>query len=615
VIFKMPSLDHLPKASLARTIAVVILLTAAMETAYMLLAPASFKSSWLGALVNGAATSSFVGVFLYLWLRREEAARKTAEESTALLKELAYHVLDAEDSRAALEFALRRICEITGWVLGEAWLPSADGSQLEFYSAWTSREEELKPFLEASRGKRFLPGEGLPGRVWASGKPAWIEDVTLDANFPRAAQAKAVGLRGAMGVPITAEGRVVAVLDFFVYEPRPKVDPRLVSLVAAAAAQLGAFLRRKLADDRFRQSQKMEALGLLAGGVAHDFNNLLTLILCYNDFVLGSLEEGSPLRRYSESVRTASRNAASLTRQLLSFSRRHAVVARNVDLSALAGDSCRMLKRLVGDSIELAYLPTPEPCMVRADPSQLEQVLLNLVVNARDAMPKGGRLTVAVSQPASSRDQVLLCVRNTGAGMSRTVRERIFEPFFTTKEPGHGTGLGLSTVDGIVKGAGGSIEVDSEPDRGTEFRVFLPRVHGPAEERDSLERGTPRKGRGRILLAEDDDDLREVLRQALAEGGYEVLEASRGDEALRLAESRSEDIDLLLTDVMLPGLDGLSTAEEFARRRPASKVLFMSGFADIGRNRELPSGTALLEKPFSPQSLLLEVEKALDGPV
>ena len=274
-----------------------------------------------------------------------------------------------------------------------------------------------------------------------------------------------------------------------------------------------------------------------------------------------------------------------------------------------------MLKRLVGDSIELAYLPTPEPCMVRADPSQLEQVLLNLVVNARDAMPKGGRLTVAVSQPASSRDQVLLCVRNTGAGMSRTVRERIFEPFFTTKEPGHGTGLGLSTVDGIVKGAGGSIEVDSEPDRGTEFRVFLPRVHGPAEERDSLERGTPRKGRGRILLAEDDDDLREVLRQALAEGGYEVLEASRGDEALRLAESRSEDIDLLLTDVMLPGLDGLSTAEEFARRRPASKVLFMSGFADIGRNRELPSGTALLEKPFSPQSLLLEVEKALDGPV
>lgn len=611
----MPSLDHLPKASLARTIAVVILLTAAMETAYMLLAPASFKSSWLGALVNGAATSSFVGVFLYLWLRREEAARKTAEESTALLKELAYHVLDAEDSRAALEFALRRICEITGWVLGEAWLPSADGSQLEFYSAWTSREEELKPFLEASRGKRFLPGEGLPGRVWASGKPAWIEDVTLDANFPRAAQAKAVGLRGAMGVPITAEGRVVAVLDFFVYEPRPKVDPRLVSLVAAAAAQLGAFLRRKLADDRFRQSQKMEALGLLAGGVAHDFNNLLTLILCYNDFVLGSLEEGSPLRRYSESVRTASRNAASLTRQLLSFSRRHAVVARNVDLSALAGDSCRMLKRLVGDSIELAYLPTPEPCMVRADPSQLEQVLLNLVVNARDAMPKGGRLTVAVSQPASSRDQVLLCVRNTGAGMSRTVRERIFEPFFTTKEPGHGTGLGLSTVDGIVKGAGGSIEVDSEPDRGTEFRVFLPRVHGPAEERDSLERGTPRKGRGRILLAEDDDDLREVLRQALAEGGYEVLEASRGDEALRLAESRSEDIDLLLTDVMLPGLDGLSTAEEFARRRPASKVLFMSGFADIGRNRELPSGTALLEKPFSPQSLLLEVEKALDGPV
>ena len=611
----MPSLDHLPKASLARTIAVVILLTAAMETAYMLLAPASFKSSWLGALVNGAATSSFVGVFLYLWLRREEAARKTAEESTALLKELAYHVLDAEDSRAALEFALRRICEITGWVLGEAWLPSADGSQLEFYSAWTSREEELKPFLEASRGKRFLPGEGLPGRVWASGKPAWIEDVTLDANFPRAAQAKAVGLRGAMGVPITAEGRVVAVLDFFVYEPRPKVDPRLVSLVAAAAAQLGAFLRRKLADDRFRQSQKMEALGLLAGGVAHDFNNLLTLILCYNDFVLGSLEEGSPLRRYSESVRTASRNAASLTRQLLSFSRRHAVVARNVDLSALAGDSCRMLKRLVGDSIELAYLPTPEPCMVRADPSQLEQVLLNLVVNARDAMPKGGRLTVAVSQPASSRDHVLLCVRDTGAGMSRTVRERIFEPFFTTKEPGHGTGLGLSTVDGIVKGAGGSIEVDSEPDRGTEFRVFLPRVHGPAEERDSLERGTPRKGRGRILLAEDDDDLREVLRQALAEGGYEVLEASRGDEALRLAESRSEDIDLLLTDVMLPGLDGLSTAEEFARRRPASKVLFMSGFADIGRNRELPSGTALLEKPFSPQSLLLEVEKALDGPV
>ena len=376
------------------------------------------------------------------------------------------------------------------------------------------------------------------------------------------------------------------------------------------------------------QSQKMEAVGRLAGGIAHDFNNLLTVITSYSDLLLEDLAPDDGKRDDLEQVRKAADGAAALTRQLLAFSRQQVVEPRVVSLNVVVEGLQKILRRVIGEDIDLTTTLAPDLGPVRADVGQLEQVLMNLAVNARDAMPTGGRLTVETANvehdPEFARDReaaavrrfAMLAVTDTGCGMDEATKARIFEPFFTTKEPGKGTGLGLATVYGIVKQAGGFIWVYSEPGQGTSFKIYLPQVDAPAE-RATAATGTPLpRGTETILLVEDAAAVRAVTKQVLERQGYTVLEASDGEVALRLAQRQRGPIHLLLTDVVMPRVSGRELAEQLTRARPDMKVLYASGYTDdsVVRHGILELGTAYLQKPFSPESLARKVRDVLDAP-
>jgi len=376
------------------------------------------------------------------------------------------------------------------------------------------------------------------------------------------------------------------------------------------------------------QSQKMEAVGRLAGGVAHDFNNLLTVITSYSDLLLEDLAPGDAKRDDLEQVRKAADGAAALTRQLLAFSRQQVVEPRVVSLNTVVEGLQKILRRVIGEDIEVTIALAPDLESVRADVGQLEQVLMNLVVNARDAMPTGGRLTVETANvehdPEYARDReaaavrrfAMLAVTDTGCGMDEATKARIFEPFFTTKETGKGTGLGLATVYGIVKQAGGFIWVYSEPGQGTSFKIYLPAVDATAERTTAAATTPAPRGTETVLLVEDAAAVRAVTKQMLERQGYTVLEAPDGEAGLRLAQRHRGVIHLLLTDVVMPRVGGRELAEQLARLRPDVKVLYASGYTDdsVVRHGILESGTAYLQKPFSPESLARKVRDVLDAP-
>ena len=377
------------------------------------------------------------------------------------------------------------------------------------------------------------------------------------------------------------------------------------------------------------QSQKMEAVGRLAGGIAHDFNNLLTVITSYCDLLLEDLGGDDPKREDVEQVRKAADGAAALTRQLLAFSRQQVIAPRVVNLSAVVAGVEKMLRRVIGEDVDLVTALDPRVGSVRADIGQLEQVLMNLAVNARDAMPTGGKLTIetanVVHDPRYARERaaaavsrfVMLAVSDTGVGMDEATKARIFEPFFTTKEPGKGTGLGLATVYGIVQQAAGFIWVYSEPGRGTTFKIYLPQVDAATEGAAAgaapadLPRGTET-----VLVAEDEAAVRAVTRQVLARQGYVVLEAPHGGAALDIAAQHRGPIHLLVTDVVMPGLSGRQLADQLARLRPDTKVLYVSGYTDdaVVRHGVLEAGIAYLQKPFTTDSLARKVREVLDRP-
>jgi len=386
--------------------------------------------------------------------------------------------------------------------------------------------------------------------------------------------------------------------------------------------------RRRL-EEQLRHSQKLEAVGLLAGGVAHDFNNLLTAMLGYSELLLGKIRPGESYRREVEEIRRAAERAASLTRQLLAFSRKQVLRTRVISLSGLVTNLGEMLRRLLGEAIELETSLDPDPGWVKADPVQLEQVIINLAVNARDAMPGGGTLRIATQRlevdaeharrlpDARPGPHVLLRVEDTGMGMDAATQAHVFDPFFTTKDVGHGTGLGLATVYGIVKQSGGAIWVESEPGGGTRFRILLPRSEEAPDEGEGpppAPAGTT--GSETILLAEDEPSVRVLAREVLREAGYTVLEASEGEEALRLAGAHSGSLHLLVTDVVMPRMQGRSLADALRAARPGIRVLYLSGYPDkAAMHGEGPdAGASFLEKPFSPERLLVCVRQALDGP-
>jgi two-component system, cell cycle sensor histidine kinase and response regulator CckA len=421
---------------------------------------------------------------------------------------------------------------------------------------------------------------------------------------------------------VTAQGRPIRVRAQGAAERRGGRTVRLY----------GAFqdvTDRHRAEQMLRQSQKVEAIGRLAGGVAHDFNNLLGVITGHGELAQRQLGPEHPVRARLDQMLKAAERGASLTRQLLAFSRQQVLQPKLLDLNAIVADTHRMLGRLIGEDIDIAVRRGPDLGTVQADPGQIEQVILNLAVNARDAMPKGGRLTLetgnvdldagyaATHPPLEPGRYVLLAVSDTGTGMDEETQQRIFEPFFTSKPEGQGTGLGLATVYGIVKQSGGHITVYSAPGRGTTFKVYLPRVDEPAE---AVPAASPPaeapRGQETILLVEDTEALREVIRETLEDLGYTVLLASNGEEALALGRAREGPIDLLLTDVVMPKLGGGDLARLLLALRPGIRVLYMSGYTDgaISPHGVLGEGVLLLEKPFTVDKLARAVREALDGP-
>lgn len=382
-------------------------------------------------------------------------------------------------------------------------------------------------------------------------------------------------------------------------------------------------------EEKFRQSQKMEAVGRLAGGVAHDFNNLLTAIRGYSDLLLQRLEQESPHRREVEEIRRAGDRAASLTQQLLAFSRKQILEPRILELNGVVGDMDRMLRRLIGEDLEFVTVLRPGLWSVRADPGQIEQVIMNLAVNARDAMPQGGTLTIETANveiddtflrrhpEAEAGPHVLLAIGDTGCGMDEETKARLFEPFFTTKAKGKGTGLGLATVYGIVMQSSGFIQVDSEAGKGTVFRIYLPRCEAQPGDRPmpALHGGEIPIGRETILLVEDEEMVRELARTILEENGYNVLIASDGEEALGIVERIEAPIHLLLTDVVMPRMGGVELARSIALRKQELKVLYMTGYADseVVHQGGIDPGCQILRKPFRVDGLLRKVREVLHG--
>jgi signal transduction histidine kinase/CheY-like chemotaxis protein len=383
-------------------------------------------------------------------------------------------------------------------------------------------------------------------------------------------------------------------------------------------------------QDQLTQASKMEAVGRLAGGVAHDFNNLLTVMMGRTDLLLENMDHGDPRRPAIELIQKTTSRAADLTRQLLAFSRKQVLRPAVLDLNAAVANVSEMLRRLIGEDITLVTALAPALGQVKADPGQIEQVIMNLAVNARDAMPHGGRLTLETANVeldagyarkhlgARPGPHVMLALSDTGVGMDAATQARIFEPFFTTKGPDKGTGLGLATVYGIVKQSDGNIWVYSEPGRGTTFKIYLPRVEEAALPAPSIATsGRPPRGMETILLVEDEEAVRDLARDVLRTRGYTVVEASDASEALRICERHPGAIEMVLTDVVMPGMTGRDLADRLALLRPAIKVLYMSGYTDnaVIHHGVLDAGTVFLQKPFTPAVLAHKVREVLDARV
>jgi PAS domain S-box-containing protein len=528
---------------------------------------------------------------------------------------LVQDISERKEAEQALEQSQKRYQELVHTIDGIVWESDASAFRFMFVS---------------KQAERIL---GFPVERWVTQPRFWRNHIHTD-DLKHVKKALAVAVKDQRGIEleyrmVADDGRTVWIRDTLslVFQDGEVVKLRGLMMDVTERKQAEEALRHS--EEQLRQSQKMEAIGRLAGGIAHDFNNLLTAITGYGDLLLKGLGEKHKLRREAQEISKAAERAAALTGQLLAFSRQQVLQPKVLDLNVVVSEMEMMLRRLIGEQIVLDARVAGERCAVRADPGQLNQVVLNLAVNARDAMPEGGKLSIvtehasldeaacAVFPGVSPGRYVRLAVSDTGTGMNEATKARLFEPFFTTKEQGKGTGLGLSTVYGIVRQSGGHISVDSMPGHGTTFTILLPVVAWEEPQPTAKEDALPeaRHGTERILLVEDDDSVRELAREILEMNGYTVVEASNGVEALKVFEAGGPTIDLMVTDLVMPQMGGRDLARKVTPDHPELRVLYLSGYTDsvVLQQGLLDPGSSFLQKPFTPAALAHKVRHALDA--
>jgi len=584
----------------------------------------SGETRWLDLSANRIR---FEGQDATLAIAVDVTERKRAEE----LQRALYRIADQTSAATDLQAFYRAIHLIVAELMDAR----------NFYVALYDEDTSLLsfPYFVDQEDPTPAPkplGKGLTEYVLRTGSPLLASPERF-AELMRSGEVEMIGAPSIdwLGVPVKKGDKPFGVLVVQSYTENVRYGARDMEILNFVGQHVATAIERKRAENALRQSekqlwqsQKMEAVGRLAGGVAHDFNNLLTVIKGYTELMLTDLKPSDPLRPEMEEVQKAADRAAALTRQLLAFSRRQVLAPKVVNLNYLVEDMNKLLRRLLGEDIELAIKLADDLGCVKADPGQIEQVIMNLAVNARDAMPKGGKLTLETANleldQAYSREHVmvkpgayvLLAITDTGSGIDAETLSHVFEPFFTTKEQGKGTGLGLSTVYGIVKQSGGYIWPYSEPGLGTTFKIYLPRVDEMAEREQARAQVPPGLGgKETILLVEDEEGVRGLTRQLLQRHGYTVLEAEHGQDALLLCERYSGPIHLLLSDVVLAQMSGRELVERLIPLRPEMRVLYMSGYSDeaIVHHGVLKPGTAFLQKPFTTESLMRKLREVLDA--
>jgi two-component system, cell cycle sensor histidine kinase and response regulator CckA len=588
--------------------------------------------------VMAAAATLAVYVGLILWRRRNAAARA--------MKERLEHQQAILSERLRTEALLRTLNDTLETKVAERTAQLAKANErlrLELDEreraehALRASEESYRDLIENAGD--IIYTHDLQGNFTSLNKAGerclgYTREEILRANVVKIVADEYQELARQMTLPAPGDPQATYELETIakdgrrlILEVRPRViyeDGKPVGIQGIARD----LTERKRLEQQFLQAQKMEAVGRLAGGIAHDFNNLLTIILGYCEVALDQLPRESRLNQQLTEIRNAGKRAASLTAQLLAFSRRQVVTPQVLDIDTVVSDMDSMLRRLIGEDIDLTTKLGVGPGRVKADRGQIEQVILNLAVNARDAMPLGGSLTIETTSTnvgdTSAPPQVLvrpgfyvmLLVRDTGHGMDAQTQAHIFEPFFTTKEKDKGTGLGLATVYGIVKQAGGYVWAESAPGRGTTFKILLPQENGatPQELKPDPAPAELPRGAETILLVEDEEMVRLLLREVLERSGYRVLEARRGDEGLQIGERTSEPIDLLVTDVIMPQMGGAELARRLASAHPETRVLFISGYTDGALNHDevFPEDAAFLQKPFTPDVIVRKVREVLE---
>ncbi len=571
----------------------------------------------------GGSESRKVGILFNDITERKRADRRLLTQSV-----ISRVLAESNTLNEATPKIIQAICESEGWDFGTIWEVDKKSNVLRFLKTWHRPELPAEELAAKTREMTFALNMGLPGRVWASGKPLLISDIAGDNNYPRAPFATKIGLHSALAFPIILEGDVIGVIDFFGREIRA-TDEKMLEMFFGLGRQIGSFFQRKKLEEQLRQSQKMEGIGQLAGGVAHDFNNILTVIQMQSDLLKNSSGLSADQSEFADEIGVTVQRAAALTRQLLLFSRREVFQPRDLDLSESITNTVKMLNRILGDTVQMQLKLAPQPMFIHADAGMMDQVLLNLTVNARDAMPNGGQLVIetsdvefdefAAAQSAQTRPGLFVClsVSDSGCGIPAEILPKIFEPFFTTKEVGKGTGLGLATVFGIAQQHQGWVSVYSEVGHGTTFRIYFPRLaKSPVLKASQPALTVTGRGDETILLVEDDPSLRMSVRRILSQLGYRILEATTGVKALEVWRQNRDDVRLLLTDLVMPdGMTGKDLAQRVLQEDPKLKVIYMSGYSAevVGKDFPLKEGDNFVTKPFQSSKLVQTVREMLDA--